>query len=312
MSVEDSGVPARLWSPLVSGRGRWNGTVELVADKLTAPMCFMKPSLVLVCPNVGLFCDGVPDQWIDAIFLAMLLCQQHKFMVLTRHADRMRNYCGSEDTPARIISATGALCAKLAREGVRMKLSIEHVADGMSGLRLPNVALGVSCEDQGAANERISHLIATPAEMRFVSLEPLLGPVDLSRWLAVRPVSSNQRWERNGERNLLDLVIVGGERGPRARPMHPDWVRTIRDQCVEAGVPFFFKQWGEWAPVDEVLRPGECTIGGRLYRFRGGVEMWRCGRRRAGAPLDGRLWREWPNGWTPEAGCRNTDGSGAC
>jgi hypothetical protein len=124
---------------------------------------------------------------------------------------------------------------------------------------LPNVWLGVSVEDQTRADERIPDLLATPAAVRFLSCEPLLGLVDL------RSVRANRGDERNswnalagawqvqdgdhyhcGPTPRIDWVIAGGESGPGARPMHPDWARSLRDQCAVAGVPFHFKQWGEW------------------------------------------------------------------
>lgn len=138
----------------------------------------------------------------------------------------------------------------------------------------PNVWLGVTAENQEFADKRIPWLLAIPAAKRFVSIEPMLGAVDLTRLSAIRayapelykpddPCAPDLKWnalsEEDGyndafatqtgeEMALLDWVIVGGESGPAARPMHPDWARKIRDQCQAAGVPFFFKQWGEWGP----------------------------------------------------------------
>ena len=137
--------------------------------------------------------------------------------------------------------------------------------DGVVGrvrkLPLPNVWLGVSVEDQARADERIPDLLATPAVVRFISAEPLLGPVDLKEWLicpnardglSMDPTTGAYECCRHcdytGLNGALDWVIVGGESGPGARPMHPDWARSLRDQCAAAGVPFLFKQWGEWRP----------------------------------------------------------------
>jgi protein gp37 len=120
---------------------------------------------------------------------------------------------------------------------------------------LPNVWLGVSTERQKEADERIPDLLATPAAVRFISAEPLLGPIDLTDipWPKGRPtfpetddVSESRSALRLIEGTKLDWVIVGGESGPGARPMHPDWARSLRDQSAAAGVPFFFKQWGAW------------------------------------------------------------------
>jgi protein gp37 len=115
---------------------------------------------------------------------------------------------------------------------------------------------------------RIPTLLDTPAAVRFVSAEPLLGPLDLSMWLEDDPEKFDVP--------PLDWVIVGGESGPKARPMHPSWAREIRDQCTAARVPFLFKQWGAWGPND----PNE--------------EMHRWGKKAAGRLLDGRTWDEYP------------------
>lgn len=141
---------------------------------------------------------------------------------------------------------------------------------------LPNVWLGISAEDQPAADERIPLLLQCPAAVRFVSCEPLLGPISLGmlgtreNW---RPVYDGIRW-----------VIAGGESGPKARPMHPDWVRSLRDQCQEAGVPFFFKQWGEWLPHVDTVREELPTKD----------QFTRVGKKAAGRLIDGREWNECP------------------
>lgn len=131
----------------------------------------------------------------------------------------------------------------------------------------PNVWLGTSVENKDQL-ERIWHLSRNPAAVHFVSIEPLLG--DLGRIRGYLDQLNNP------------LVIVGGESGPNARPMHPDWVRSIRDQCVAAGVPFFFKQWGEYLFANEYVRKHQ------------GKEFCRVGKKRAGRILDGREWNEFP------------------
>ncbi len=133
-----------------------------------------------------------------------------------------------------------------------------------------NIMMGVSIEDQATADERIDYLASVPARTRFLSLEPLLGPVNLGL-MGTAP----KTWTANGDYrpvwSFFHWVIVGGESGPNARPMHLDWVRDIRDQCQEADVPFFLKQWGEYAPSGE-----------------------RVGRKKAGHLLDGKEWHEFP------------------
>jgi protein gp37 len=165
----------------------------------------------------------------------------------------------------------------------------------------------VSCENQAAADERIPELLRVPASIRFLSCEPLLGPVDLSK-IELR---------RNGEKPTelsnalgdwvspltgcftdsprISWVIVGGESGPGSRPMHPDWARSLRDQCQAAGVAFFFKQWGETWPV-ESTNP---VCGRTLAPFADGQLMERVGKKAAGRLLDGRTWDEFPVGSAP-------------
>jgi protein gp37 len=145
-------------------------------------------------------------------------------------------------------------------------------------LPLPNVWLGTSCEDQATADERIPHLLATPAAIRFLSCEPMLGPLDLRH---VAPTDSgyiNALSSSTGPN--IDWAIVGGESGPNARPMHPDWARSLRDQCVEAGVPYFFKQWGEHGRVGD-QQPAPDHLPEDVDR------MTRVGKKRAGRLLDG-------------------------
>jgi protein gp37 len=137
---------------------------------------------------------------------------------------------------------------------------------------LYHVWLGISCEDQATADERIPLLLQTPAAVRWVSAEPLLGPIDL-RYSAFNGADSL------GSMEGIHWVVVGGESGPKARPMHPDWARSLLHQCTVARVPFFFKQWGEW-------------------RYEGGEDhhryLHRVGKRAAGRLLDGRSWDEYP------------------
>ncbi|KGD08754.1 phage Gp37/Gp68 family protein [Burkholderia pseudomallei MSHR3951] len=176
--------------------------------------------------------------------------------------------------------------------------------------RLPdNVWLGATIVNQEEAGRDIPKLLAVPARVRFLSMEPLLGPVDL--------VSSGALWsDMNGNivdapsRGLrgIDWVIAGGESGPGARPMHPDWTRSLRDQCAAASVPFLFKQWGEWCPrgpesmgyplVDTAPRRRITDVGesGQRLGARGRSDCWmqRAGKRATGRLLDSRTHDEFP------------------
>jgi protein gp37 len=175
---------------------------------------------------------------------------------------------------------------------------------------LPNVWAGTSIEDQAAADERIPHLLRTPAAVRFISAEPLLGPVELRQswkdylegWdTEAECCGRPDRWggccgmpdPAQVQTERINWVIVGGESGPGARPMHPDWARSLRDQCQAAGVPFFFKQWGAWAEVPAVQRQGDLIMADTEGRY-GMPVMRRVGKKEAGRELAGRTWDEFP------------------
>lgn len=271
----------------------WTGKVALASDKvLTAPLRRRKPTMYFVNSMGDLFHEDVPDDWIDQVFAVMALAPQHTFQVLTKRAGRMREYMDAEHKVA-------AQMLEFCKKG-------QAPLPGTFRWPLPNVWLGVSAEDQARADERIPHLLATPAAIRFVSAEPLLGQVDLTRQLyehatGLRTATPN-----------LDWIIVGGESGKGARPMHPDWARSIRDQCAAAGVPFFFKQRGEWTwTYDRDLDDldwrlcdmiAKDTPNGRWMNLDGGhgfhgdrvVMMQRVGKKAAGNHLDGRRHLEMP------------------
>lgn len=157
-----------------------------------------------------------------------------------------------------------------------------------------NVWMGTSVENQQTADERIPHLLQIPARVRFLSMEPLLGPVDISEYLPFGyyvPQSQLTNYLDDGSRwaneNSIHWVIVGGESGSGARPMHPDWARSLRDQCQEAGVAFHFKQWGEWEPSWD----GAPSV---RYEYPDGTRLHKNGKAAAGRILDGRTWDEFP------------------
>jgi len=222
--------------------------VTLHIDKLDEPLKWKKPKRIFVCSMSDLFHEKVPFWFIDEVFATILEAQHHTFLVLTKRPERMREYF-----------------AKFRKEY----------------LPIPNVWLGTSVEDQRAAEKRIPDLLATPAEVRFLSCEPLLGPVYLDEIPGVLlSVSKNNDSYQVGT-GKIDWVIVGGESGPKARPMDPDWVRGIRDQCLAGNIPFFFKQWGEWQFVMKDYEPNH-------------VMYEKVGKKKAGSLLDDREWNEFP------------------
>lgn len=193
---------------------------------------------------------------------------------------------------------------------------------GYEGQISPNIWIGTSVEDQKTADERIPRLLAIPAAVRFLSCEPLLGPVNLSslcvqlhrvgettEWLNTFTGEVEWEYEYSGGKYYheteIHWVIVGGESGPNARPMNPDWARSLRDQCQAAGVPFFFKQWGEWVSEmhNEANPHAQETSdafvklikndAGQVIDYEG-VYMCRAGKKKAGRILDGREWSEFP------------------
>jgi protein gp37 len=208
------------------GRQKFTDVV-LHPERLDIPLRWKKPRRVFVNSMSDLFHEDAPDEFIGKVWEVMEEASAHTFQILTKRAGRMHMW-----------------------------------VDEKAHAYLPNVWLGVSVEDQERADERIPLLVDTPAAVRFVSCEPMLGPVDIRESLTVDWRGNNQ--EAPDGLPALDWVIVGGESGPGARPMQPEWARSIRDQCVAAGVPFFFKQWGGRTP----------KAGGR--------------------ELDGRTWEEYP------------------
>jgi protein gp37 len=239
-------------------RPQWNGKIKFVEEHLLDPLRWKKPRRIFVNSMSDLFHENVTDEMRDRIFAVMALCPQHTFQVLTKRPERILAYLTptmSNYQPANVYDAAETISSSF--------IDREHTL-----WPLPNVQLGVSVEDQKTADERIPLLLQTPAWHHFISAEPLLGSVSLApEWLNVGSIEvkmdqdlydslgedGRERYIRKLQAeathagfNQLDWVIVGGESGAGARPMHPDWARSLRDQCKAAGVPFFFKQWGEW------------------------------------------------------------------
>lgn len=219
-------------------------------DRLDQPLKWKKPRLIFVCSMGDLFHSKVKSQWLAHIWSTIHRCPQHFFLLLTKRPERMVNWINT-------ISWYDTETAK-------------------------NVGLGVTAENQKRADERIPILLQIPAAVRFVSLEPMLGPVDLKPYFF--------DWNAGLHIKKMDSliwVICGGETGPGARAMHPDWPRLIRNQCQKARVPFFFKSWGRHVPAESgsvyaLLDYGEP----QFYVKRDKTNNHRL--------LDGRTWDEYP------------------
>jgi len=254
---------------------RWKVSSLTSERDLAKPLHWRRPRHAIL--QFDPFHESVPDEWIDKIFAVMALAPQHTFQVLTKRSKRMRDYIGTRAGDWNIVLPDafrpGAL--PISRHAV-----IAHLGDTTEEHRkpydakptrwpLPNVWLGVTAEDQTRADERIPDLLATPAAVRFVSCEPMLGPVDLTRVAAPKVTEEDDPlgWTFNAletgdyysfidslgrseggdgpQRDAaLDWAIVGGESGPGARPMNLEWFRGLFTQCQAAGVPFFGKQLG--------------------------------------------------------------------
>lgn len=273
----------------------WTGEVRLDEKQLLQPLRWRRGRRIFWNAHGDLFHDNVPDEWIDRVFAVCALTPQHTHMILTKRSARMREYF-------RETTGWRARIAGLLNEMKPSPLWNGNVYQGWQRLHgnpdgLPNVWLGVSVEDQTRADERIPDLLATPAAKRFISAEPLLGPVDLTGYLSApweQLVSTHQAGDGIRRRDVtgnacpgLDWVIVGGESGPGARPMHPNWVRSLRDQCAAAGTAFFFKQWGEFRDArDAAIIPG-LPVRKMIGPLAEGDYFCRVGKKRAGNLLDG-------------------------
>lgn len=272
--------------------------VQLHEDRLEEPRHWRKPRRVFVNSMSDLFHDDVPDEFIARVWEIMAATPRHTYQILTKRPARMRAWlrrCRQWDG---YITDNGKACSAYGGTGV--------IVGRPESWPLPNVWLGVSVEDQKRAELRIPRLLTTPAAIRFLSCEPLLAPIDLKRAV----------WTMGSERGHgltasfvhgggccdrfhgIDWVIVGGESGPKARPMLPDWARSLRDQCQAAEIPYFFKQFGEWAPTGAVgiggHDPKRGFVGGPKDEHGCREEIARVGKRAAGRILDGRLWDEFP------------------
>lgn len=264
-------------------------------DMLTVPLTWKKPRTVFVNSMSDLFHQNVPDEFIDKVYSVMGLCQQHTFIILTKRPERMAQYYESRDDASNMEERAEILACTypelvytmnhykpekdqtisfptnnllphikqagwysgigyINMGGVEAEKELEFIYEGEWPLK--NVWTGTSVEDQMTANERIPFLLKVPSAVRFLSCEPLLGPInlkiqtgceeELDSLAGLEIPTVQHRSIKPREVKKIDWVIAGGESGNKARPVHPDWVRSLRDQCAAAGTPFFFKQWGEY------------------------------------------------------------------
>lgn len=339
--------------------------ITLHPDRLDQPLKWRKPRRVFVNSLSDLFHDDVPDGFIAWVWYVMAQTPQHTYQILTKRPRRMRDFVarwndltgdsehdnssgmppmprGPKAIREVYTSGRALLFADMLEQwGEPPDGAAYPLYDWLEGPRywgsapLLNVWLGVSVEDQKAADLRIPLLLETPTAVRFLSCEPLFGPVDLRSFLWPTPCGCPEppahtdggcdgKVGCTADPTGLHWVIAGGESGPNARPMHPDWARSLRDQCVEAGVPYFFKQWGAWEPFAHVYENDdpdaiygyldEHTVAlgndGHIYmEMPKGDEppsgyqpdpganpyyLAKVGKKHAGRELDGRTWDEFP------------------
>lgn len=243
----------------VVSTSRWNGTVRLVPEHLADPLRWRRPRRIFVNSMSDLFHEALPDEAIAAVFGIMVAAAKrgHTFQVLTKRASRLPawfEHIRQEGKrrgigPAAVCVRAAAAELERAGEAVWSAFAFEQER-WLPKWPVPNVWLGVSAEDQAAADERVPLLLRTPAAVRFVSYEPALGPVYFDaiqipderaglRFSALR----RHHDDRFGSSDVtLDWIIAGAESGPGARPAELGWYRSVRDQCAAAGVAFFLKQ----------------------------------------------------------------------
>ena len=238
-------------------------------ERLKTPLAWTKPRRIFVCSMSDLFHDEVKQEWIDEIFNVMSNAPRHTFLVLTKRPERMK--------------------AALKDLGNRWNWNVKWP--------LENVWLGVTAENQETARDRIPTLIETPATKRFVSVEPMLGAINLKQ-LGRHPAG----WPFCPS---IDWVICGGETGPKARPMNYAWVYEIAEQCWSIDTPFFFKSWGEWTPSflqpdggykanTDANIPDGSSADCHVFPENPGICMRKIGKRRSGRMIRNSIWNEVP------------------
>ena len=222
---------------LTKGGPVWTGKVRVVPELLREPLRWKRPRRIFVNSMSDLFHEDVPDEFIGAVFGVMAQCPQHTFQVLTKRATRMLAWF-TEEEPQH--ASLREWCFYAARDLAGKEWM--PIAPWTQRWPLRNVWLGVSVEDQRRADERIPLLLQTPAAVRWISAEPLLGPISFEGcWIKYKDPAIHENWLER-----LDWVVVGGESGHRARPFDVSWARSLRDQCKALGVPFFLKQLGRY------------------------------------------------------------------
>lgn len=234
----------------------WRGGIRFIEQHLHDPIRWKQPRRIFVNSMSDLFHPRMTGEWLAEIFDVMARAPQHTYQILTKRPERMLDALRAAGDP-----------------------DVAPAFENTYGQSWPpaNWWFGVSIEDQETASHRLPILAQCPIENTFASYEPALGPVN---------------WFETDFADTLEWLICGGESGPHARPMHPDWARAARTFCEFHGIPFFFKQWGAWKPNATGRIRDNST--GHITHMKDSAEMARVGKHRAGALLDGVESKEFP------------------
>jgi protein gp37 len=273
-------IAAKFAGLTTKGKGRtpvWTGQLRLWQPALLKPLRWRKPRLAFTNSLSDIGHENLRDADREAIWAVMALSPRHTFQTLTKRALRMKEWLSDPATPGRI-------------EAVMRRYK---AGAALPAWPLPNVWVGVSVEDQRWADERIPLLLEMPAAVRFISAEPLLGAVSLRKSIGLAGAKAGDLKAAG-----LDWCIVGGESGPRSRPMHPDWSRSLRDECESGGTAFFFKQHGGWGDPIPGLKRRTIGLMPDGHRVPAGTAGSTCranvGKKRSGTLLDGRAHLDFP------------------
>ncbi len=254
-------------------------------EKLGQPEIIKKPSKVFVCSMGDLFHEDVSDTFIGDVFSKMAMAHQHTFLVLTKRPERAYRWFTQY--------YNGGFTAEELIRGRVNTLLHRHPSEPIEGWRWPlkNVWMGTTTENQPMADERVPWILRIPAALRFVSVEPMLGAV-IFRKIVMPDGDHLGNFFNHGTGTGIDWVICGGESGPSARITHPNWVKDLLGQCQDTRIPFFFKQWGEWLPIEGEV-PAEYTEH-PMRKLGDGITFVRLGKRLSGDIVAGRQWHEYP------------------
>jgi len=277
---------------MTGGGPRWTGVVREVPDRLAEPLRWKKGRRIFVNSMSDLFHEDVSNEFIAATFGVMAACPPHDFLILTKRAARMRDWfawltrSARGENGGRGMSEAAFCLAHAQRATEARELRTGEMIFGVTNLSWPvsNIWLGVSAENQATADERIPLLLETPAAVRWVSAEPLLGPIDLFAFLKTPLRDESLANLGSPEMPGLDWVVQGGESGPGARPCACEWMERIVDQCRAAKVAVFTKQLGAYftsevrtAPADMMndpakLKPTDFAPSGEVWAWRASLK----------------------------------------